>query len=220
MSSPRTGLALVLMAALSAGCADRGAVQMTTRPTPGASQGAGAGERKVVLFRAVVDVDGKPMDEPWSLHLSGLRLFTVAGPADAQLGSRHSFLPGRPGATASDAGWAFLALPPGAYQLVFEGMAMRFSMAGSQYIGSEAVPIARSPPSAFVVAPDAGLFYIGTFSFTCHEATSTPDGLKLECTNLSIRDEPQLARRVAQASLGEYGPMQEVPAILEEKHNP
>lgn len=217
MISRKTGFALVLVAALSAGCADQGAVQMTTKPTPATGEGGRAGERRIVLFRAVVDASGKPMDEPWSLHLSGLRLFTVVGPADARLTSRHSFLPGRPDAASSDNGWAFLALAPGAYQLVFEGMAIRFAMAGSQYIDSEAIPIGRSPPSVFVVPPDAGLFYIGTFSFSCREPTSSPDALRLECTNLEIRNEAQLARKIVERSLGEYGPMQEAPAVVEQK---
>ena len=130
MISQRTALALALVAALSAGCADQGAKQMTTRPKPGTSEGGDAAERRVVLFRAVVDVGGEPMDEPWSLHFSGLRLFTVVGPKDARLTSRHSFLPGRPSSAASDNGWGFFALPPGAYQLVFEGNAIRFAMAG------------------------------------------------------------------------------------------
>jgi hypothetical protein len=215
MISQRTGLALALVAALSAGCADQGAKQMATRPKPGASEAGGAGERRVVLFRAVVDVAGEPLEEPWSPHFpSGLRLFTVVGPKDARLTSRRSFLPGRPTSAASDAGWAFLALPPGAYQLVFEGMAIRFAMAGAQFISSEAVPIGRSPPSVFVVPSDASLFYIGTFSFTCHEPTSSPDSLKVECTNLEVRDEAQLARQIAQTSLSQYGPMQEALASV------
>ena len=209
MINQRTALALALIAALSAGCADPSAKQMTTRPQPGTSEGGAAAERRVVLFRAVVDVGGEPMDEPWSLHFSGLRLFTVVGPKDARLTSRRSFLPGRPNSAASDNGWGFFALPPGAYQLVFEGNAIRFAMAGSQYFGSEAVPVGRSPPSEFVVPSEGNLVYIGTFRFACHEPTSAPDALKLECTNLEIRDEAQLARQVAQTSLSQYGHMQE-----------
>lgn len=147
----RTGLVLALVAVLSAGCADQGSKQMVTRPKPDTGEGGGAAERRVVLFRVAVDVDGQPIEEPWSLHFSGLRLFTVVGPKDVSLTSRHSFLPGRPTSAASDEGWAFLALAPGSYQLQFEGMAIRFAMAGSQYISSEAVPIGRSPSSVLVV---------------------------------------------------------------------
>jgi hypothetical protein len=204
-----TGLALALIAVLSAGCAEQGTRQMVIKPKPGTSEGGGAAERRVVLFRAEVEVDGEPMEEPWSLQWSGLRLFTIVAPKDARLTYRHSFLPGRPDAASSDAGWGFLALPPGAYQVAFEGTAMRFAMAGAQDFSSEAVPVARSPPSAFVVPPDANLIYIGTFSFTCHEPRSRPDALKIECTVLEVRDEAELARQIAQTALSKYGPMQE-----------
>jgi len=216
MSNERTWLVFALVAALSAGCTDQGVKQMVTKPRPGTSEGAGAVQRRVVLFRAQLDVDGEPMDEPWTLHWSGLRLFTIVGPKDARLTSRRSFLPGRPTAAASDEGWAFLALPPGAYQLAFEGMAIRFSMAGAQFTSTEAVPIGRSPASVFVVPSDASSIYIGTFSFMCHEPTSGSDALKLECTSLEIRDDAKLARQIAQTSLSKYGPMQEALASAPE----
>ncbi len=198
-----------LVALLSAACADQGVKQMVAKPKPFAAEGAGSAERRVVLFRGVVDIEGTPMEGPWSFHFNGLGLFTVVGAKPANLTRLHSFLPGRPSAPASDDGWAFLALPPGTYQLVFEGTAIRFALAGAQYYSSEAVPIGRSPPSVFVVSPDAGLIYIGTFSFTCHEPTSRPDALKLECTALEIRDEAQQARQIAQTSLSQYGALQE-----------
>lgn len=202
-----------MVVALSAGCADPGVKEMVAKPKPFTGEGASSAERRVVLFRAVVEIDGKPMEEPWSLHFSGLGLFTVVGPKDASRTSRRSFLPGRPDAVASDAGWAFLALPPGTYELLFEGTAIRFALAGAQDVSSEAVPIGRSPPATFVVPPDAGLIYIGTFSFTCHEPTSHPEALKAECTAFEIRDEAPDARKIAQTSLGKYEPMQEMLAL-------
>jgi hypothetical protein len=135
---------LALVAVLSAGCADSGVKQMVTRPKPIASDGANSAERRVVLFRAVVDIEGSAMEEPWSLHFSGLGLFSVVGPKGANLTSAHSFLPGRPNAASSDEGWAFVALPPGTYQLLFEGTAIQFALPGAQYFASEAVPIGRS----------------------------------------------------------------------------
>jgi hypothetical protein len=208
MSSGRTWLALALVAVLSGGCADQGVKQMTTKPKAGASEAGAAPERRVALFRVIIEVDGEPMDEPWTLHWSGLRLFTIVAPKDAQLASRHSFLPGRPSAAAGDEGWGFVAVPPGAYQLVFEGMAIRFAMTGARFIGSEAVPIGRSPPSTFAVPSDANLIYIGTFTFACHQPNG-PDAVKLECASLEIRNEAQRARQIAQTSLDKYGPLQE-----------
>jgi hypothetical protein len=216
--SRRTGWALGLAVALSAACADQGTRQLTTRPVPVAGEGEGAAQRKVVLFRAVVDADGRPLDGPWTLHLSGLRLFSVVGPANGRVASRSSFEPGWLDAVSSDDGWAFLALPPGQYELAFEGMAIRFTMPGSQYIGSDAtVPIGRSPPVVFVVPPDARLYYIGTFDFTCERVMNRAESLRLECTNLAIRNEAELARQVAQRSLNEYGPMQEAAAAPAEQ---
>jgi hypothetical protein len=210
----RTGWVLGLALAFSGGCADQGLEQLAKRPASGAAEGAGAAQRKVVLFRVALDAGGKSMDAPWSLHLTGLRLFAVVGPADAGLSARNSFEPGWPDAVSSDNGWAFVALPPGAYQLAIEGTAMRFTMAGSQYVASDALmPIARSPPVRFIVPPDPGLFYIGTFNFTCERVMSNAESLRLECRNLEISNEAELARQVAQKSFGEYGAMRELSAV-------
>lgn len=207
------GLALALVAALGAGCAQQRPAPMTSRPP--AAPANGISERKVVLFRAVLNVDGTQMDEPWSLHLSGMRLFTVVGPADARLASQDSFLPGQLGATAAGAGWAFVALPAGAYQLQFEGTAIRFAMAGSRYNSTDGVAVGRSPPSVFVLPADGSLFYIGTFSFACQHLTRGMDPERLECASLTINDETQLAQQIARGALDEYGPMQGVPAAVD-----
>jgi len=205
----KSGLAFALIAGLLAGCTEHDTTQMVIRPKLSASESGGASQRRVVLFRAVVDENGTPMEEPWALHISGLRLFAIVAPKGAQLSSWRGVLPGRPDSLSSDAGWGFVALPPGEYQLAFEGMAIRFAMAGADYVSAEAVPIGRSPPSAFVVPADANLIYIGTFSFTCHEPSSRPDALKLECTSLEISNEAQLARKIGESSLSKYGPLQE-----------
>lgn len=196
----------MLVAALAIGCADQSIKQMTTRPNP--TEGGGD-ERRVVLFRVAVDVGDEAMEDPWGVHWSGLRLSTVVGPAGAKLTSLHSFLPGRPDAASSDNGWGFVALPPGEYQLVFEGNAMRFAMVGAQYYGLEALPVARSPPAIFAVPADGNLVYIGTFAFKCEQPTSSPDSLKLECKTLEVRDETKAAQQIAQTSLVKYGPMRE-----------
>jgi len=213
MDSERTCLILALAAILLVGCSDQGIKQMTTRPAAGTNQAGGGAERRVALFRVIIDVDGEPMDEPWTLHWSGLRVFTVVAPWGARLTSRQSFLPGRPNAAAADDGWGFVAVPPGAYQLVFEGMAIRFAMAGAQFVSSEAVSFGRSPPSIFNVPGDANLIYIGTFDFACHRPLDSRDDLKLECTSLEIRNEAPRARQIAQTSLEKYGPLQEVLAL-------
>jgi len=203
----RTALTVVLAAMVTMGCADKGIKQMTTRPKP--PDGGSGDERRVVLFRAVIDVGEEAMEDPWGVHWSGLRLFTVVGPAGAKLASLHSFLPGRPDAASSDNGWGFVALPPGEYQLVFEGNAMRFAMPGAQFYGLEALPVARTPPALFSVPADANLLYIGTFAFACHEPMGAPESLKLECKTLEVRDEAKAAQQIAQTALAKYGPLQE-----------
>ena len=84
MIGQKTALTFVLVAALAMGCADQSIKQMTTRPKP--AEGA-AEQRRVVLFRAVVDVGEEAMEDPWGVHWSGLRLFTVVGPVGAKLKS-------------------------------------------------------------------------------------------------------------------------------------
>ncbi len=211
------GLALALVAALAAGCAQQRTAPMTSRPPVAAANGSG--ERKVVLFRAVLDVDGTQMDEPWSLHLSGMRLFTVVGPADASLASQDSFLPGQLGATAAGAGWAFVALPAGAYQLQLEGTAIRFAMAGSQYNSTDGVAVGRSPASVFVLPADGSLFYIGTFSFGCQHLTRGMDPVRLECASLTINDETQLAQQVASGRAQRvWADARGTRSVVEQKH--
>jgi hypothetical protein len=214
-SRRRVGLALAFIALVAAGCAQQSTAPMTTRPP--ATAGSASAERKVVLFRVVLDVDGKQLDEPWSLHLNGLRLFTVVGPADASLAALDSFLPGQLGATAASDGWAFVALPAGAYQLQFEGAAIHFAMAGAQYNNTDAVAFGRSPPSVFVLPADGSLFYIGTFSFSCQQLARGMDSARLECKTLRIDDETQLAQPIARLTFDAYGPMRRLPAAIVEQ---
>jgi hypothetical protein len=210
----RSGWALALVIALSAGCADQGSGLLTKRPPPGAVEGTAGAPRKVVLFRVVAEADGVPLDAPWMVHWSGLRLSAVVGPANARLDSLTPIEPGLLDAVSSDNGWGFVALPPGGYQLAFEGTAIRFNMPGSHFDPSDmAIPVGRSPPSVFVVPPDAQLFYIGTFRFSCERMVDRTESLRLECAHLEIRNEIDAAREVAQRSLGVYGPPVEVPAV-------
>ena len=204
------GLALALVATLTTSCADPRVVQMTSRPPVAASDGSS--QRKVVLFRVVLDIGGRELDDPWSLHLSGMRMFTVVGPANASLASQESFLPGQLGANAASAGWGFVALPAGAYQLQFEGTAIRFTMAGSQFDTTNGVATGRSSPAVFVLPSDGSLFYIGTFKFGCQQLSPGIDPVRFECASQSINDESEQARQVGRLAFDEYGPMQHVPA--------
>jgi hypothetical protein len=210
----RSAWALALGVALSAGCADQGADLLTKRPPPGAAEGTAAPQRKVVLFRVAVEADGVPLDAPWTVHWSGLRLFVVVGPANARLGSLTAVEPGPLDAASSDNGWGFVTLPPGGYQLAFEGTAIRFNMPGSHFTPSDmAMPVGRSPPTVFAVPPDAQLFYIGTFRFSCERVIDRSESLRLECAHLEIRNEIEPAREVANRSLADYGPPAEAPSV-------
>ena len=215
MINYRTALVLAVIAALSAGCAESGVKKMVTMPRACQTEGAGAACPVVVMFRAAVDLDGKAMQAPFSAFHSTLFL-TAVGPTDAVLTPGHGILPGRLDSTARDAGWAFLALPPGPYQLAFEGVGVRFAMSGAQLIVMAGAPIGLSIPSVFVVPPDVRLIYIGTFSLTCHKAAGKRGALSAECTSLVVRDESELARRIAQTTLNDFGPMQEGSASVRE----
>jgi len=145
-------------------------------------------------------------------------MFTGVGAADASMASQDSFVPGQLSTSAASAGWAFVALPAGAYQLELEGTAIRFTMDGAQFDIANGVAITRSPPAVFVLPGDGNLFYIGTFTFGCQQLSYGIDPVRFECTNLSINDETQLAQPVGRLGFDEFGPMQTVPAVVEEKH--
>jgi hypothetical protein len=206
----RTALVLTLIAALSAGCAEPGAKQITTMPRTSTSAEAGAAHRAVVMFRAVVDVDGKLVQEPFSPFHSMLFLTSV-GPKDAILTPGHGLLPGRFDSTAdSNAGWAFLALPPGTYQFAFEGLGVRFVMTGARQVIIGGAPIGLSSAAVFVVPHDVRAIYIGTFSLRCHKGEGFRGAPSAECTSLELRDESELAREIAQTTLSQFWPLQEL----------
>jgi hypothetical protein len=210
----KSGWALALVVALSGGCADPGKDLLTKRPPPSTAEGGAAAQRKVVLFRLLVEAGGVPLDAPWTVHWSGLRLFTVVGPANARLGSLTPVEPGALDTSSSDNGWAFVALPPGGYQLAFEGTAVRFSMPGAHYTPSDmAMPVGRSPPVVFAVPSDPQLFYIGTFRFGCERMMDRTESLRLDCAQMDIRSEVEGAREVARRALADYGAPAEVPAV-------
>ena len=215
MINHRTALVLTMIAAPSAGCAESGVKKMVTMPKACPTEATGAACPAIVMFRAAVDLDGKVMQAPFSAFHSTLFL-TAVGPKDTVLTPGHGILPGRLDSTALDAGWAFLALPPGPYQLALEGLGVRFTMSGAQLIVMAGAPIGLSIPSAFVVPPGVRLIYVGTFGLTCHKADGKRGALSAECTTLAVRDESELARQIAQTSLSEFGPMQEVAASVPE----
>ena len=213
MINHRVALVLAVLAALSAGCAGSEVKKMVTMPRTCQTEGVGAACPVVVMFRATVDLDGKAMQAPFSAFHSPLFL-TAVGPKDTVLTPGHGILPGRLDSTAGDAGWAFLALPPGAYQLAFQGLGVRFAMSGAQLTVMAGAPIGLSIPYVFVVPPDVRLIYIGTFSLTCHKPGRKQGALSAECTTLEVRDESELARQIAQTALSESGPMQKVSASV------
>ena len=191
-----TSLQLIALAILAASCATS-TMQMTSLPEAG-----GAGD-VVVLFRVTVDEDGKSV--PAMLSPSPRwkwRLQVNVGPTSRSLDTGRTFNSGQLEATAQEAGWGFLTLPPGAHQLAFAAYRTRFAMPGAQ---RGALGFGQSQGADLQVPRDAGLLYVGTFSFTCQRLNRWWAYAERECTRLEIRDEKPLAREVAAGSLGRFG---------------
>ena len=70
-----------------------------------------------------------------------------------------------------------------------------------------ALGFGQSGASQLEVPADTALLYIGTFGFSCHKADRWWGYVEHECTGLELRDEDELARQVASASLSRFGPM-------------
>jgi hypothetical protein len=170
---------------------------MTSLPKEG-----GSGD-VVVLFRVAVDEDGRSM--PAMLSPSprwNWRLQVNVGPTSHPLDTGRTFTAGQLDAAAQEAGWGFVTLSPGAYQLAFAAYRTRFEMPGAQ---RGALGFGQSQGSELEVPRDAGLIYIGTFSFTCQRLNRWWAYAERECTRLEIHDEETLAREVATAALHRFG---------------
>ena len=197
-------LQLVAVAALTAACAGS-TKQMTSLPRTGADAGGA-----VVLFRVAVDEDGKPVQAMLSTSPRWKWRYRVnVGPTSHPLDTGRTFGAGQLDAASIEAGWGFLTLPPGAYQLAFAAYRTRFTMHGAQ---RAALGFGQSQGSQLEVPADAALLYIGTFGFTCKRVNRWWAYEEHECTALEIRDEEELARQVASTSLNRFGTMRAAPA--------
>lgn len=202
-TSLRTGLLLILMGTLAAACA-HGTKEMTSLPKEGTASGAGNAHATVVLFRVAVDSDAQPIearlstDPRWKWHL----LINV-GPTGHALDTSDAFHAGQLDARAMDAGWGFVTLRPGTYELAFAAHRTRFKMPGAQ---RAALGFGQSSASRLELPSGADLLYVGTFGFTCHKVDRWWAYVERECTQLEVRDDEQLARQVAAASLSRFGP--------------
>ena len=201
----RTGFALILIATLAVGCA-HGTKQLTSLPKEGdASRGSGA-PGTVVLFRLTVDDEGKPGQATLSTLPRWKQHYLVnVEPIGHRLDAGRAFDAGQLDPMSREAGWGFLTLPPGTYQLAFAAHRTRFTMSGAQ---RAALGFGQSGAAQLQVPATANLLYIGTFGFTCHKVDRWWGYVDRECTKLALRDEQELARRVASTSLGGFGPMQ------------
>jgi hypothetical protein len=190
-----TTLQLVVLATIAAACASTR--QMTSLPKEGS-----AGD-VVVLFRVAADEDGRSVPSMlsrsprWTWHLQ-----VNVGPTSHPLSTGRTFSAGQLDAAAQEAGWGFVTLPPGSYQLAFAAYRTRFTMPGAQ---RGALGFGQSQASELEVPRDAGLLYIGTFRLTCQRLNRWWAYAERECMRLEIRDEETLAREVVTASLGRFG---------------
>jgi len=193
-------MALMLIAALAMACADS-TKRMTTLPS---EAGKGDVRGAVVLFRVAVESDGKPeqatlsIARRWKWHL-----LVNVGPQGRALDVGNAFAPGQLD-RARDAGWGFVTLPPGRYQLAFAAYRTRFALPGAHVtmLGK-----GQTGASQFDVPADATLLYVGTFDFSCHRVDRSLAYVDYECNTLQVRDEQELARQVAASSLSRFEPL-------------
>jgi len=193
---------LILIAALAVACASD-TKRMTTLPGGAAASAPKDGRGAVVLFRVAVASD----DKPGQATLSSVprfkwHLLVNVGPPGDPLSTGKAFAAGQLDPAARDAGWGFLTLPPGMYQLAFSAYRTHFTLPGAQ---NSALGFGQTSASRVEVPADTELLYIGTFDFTCHKITRFTAYFEHECTTLELLDEEKLAREVAAASLSRFG---------------
>jgi hypothetical protein len=204
-------LPLIAIITLAVACADS-TTRMTSLPNEGRPQRKGDVRGTVVLLRIAKEDDGKALKQAtlstlprWKAHL----LINV-GPVGHPLDAGQAFGAGQLDSVSRDAGWAFVTLPPGTYQLAFAAYRTRFAIPGSR---RAALGFGQSGASQLEVPGAATLLYVGTFSFTCHGVDLWWAYVERECTKLEVRDERDLARQVAATSLSRFGPMQTALAL-------
>jgi hypothetical protein len=212
-----TSFALFAIAVLVVACA-ASTKRMTSLPTEGGAQRQGEAPSTVVLFRVITGNGGEPAGATlstlpkWKWHY----LVNVGLPGHA-LETGRAFGAGQLDTTVREAGWGFLTLPAGTYQLAFAAYRTRFAMPGAQ---RAALGFGESGASQFEVPAASSLLYVGTFDFTCHNADRWWGYFEHECTKLEVRDERDLALQVASASLSRFGPMQTALASIRSVEQP
>ncbi len=200
----RASLLFIVLVTVAMACADS-VTRMTSLPREAGAQRKGDVRGAVVLFRVAVESDGQAVQATlssiprWRWHY-----LVNVGPAGHPLDPGKAFASGQLDSDSRDAGWGFVTLPPGAYQLAFAAYRTRFALPGAQHA---ALGFGQSGASQLDVPADAGLLYIGTFGFACHKVDRWWGYVEHECTKLELRDEEELARQVASASLSRFGPM-------------
>jgi hypothetical protein len=198
---------LAIAIALVAACAD-GSKKVTTLPTQTDPSRTNETRRAVALFRIAVDEDGQsvpgiPSTAPrWKWHYR-----VNIGGADKPLDSDTAFAAGQIDAATGTAGWGFVTVPPGTYQLAFAAFRTRFAMPGAR---RESLGYGQSSAARVDVPADADLLYIGTFAFQCHKADRWWGYTEHECTHLLVSNEEELARDVASTHLNHVGPLRTV----------
>lgn len=203
-------LPLIAITTLAAACADSTS-RMTSLPSEGGAQHKGDIRGTVVLLRVAREDGGKALQATFStLPRWKSPVLINIGPMGHPLDSGQAFAAGQLDSASRAAGWAFVTLPPGTYQLALAAHRTRFAMPGSQ---RAALGFGQSGASQLEVPAAATLLYVGTFSFTCHEVDRWWAYVERECTKLEVHDERELALQVASASLSRFGTMQTALAL-------
>jgi hypothetical protein len=204
MRSVRACLSLIVLVSVAIACADS-SKRMTTLPSETAVHGKGEVRGAVVLFRVAVQSDGKPAQATLSsIPRFKWHLLVNVGPPGHPLDTGKAFASGQLDPALREAGWGFVTLPPGTYQLAFAAYRTRFTLPGAQLT---TLGFGQTGASQFDVPTDTTSLYIGTFDFSCHKVTRSLAYVDHECDTLEVRDEDELAHQIAATSLSRFEPM-------------
>ena len=194
----------MLIAIFAAACADS-TKRMASLPSEGTQHKEDV-RGTVVLFRLASDSSGGSVQATlstlprWKWHY-----LVNVGATRQPLDAGRAFGAGQLDSISRDAGWGFVTLPPGIYQIAFAAHRTRFVMPGAQ---RAALGFGQSGGAQLEVPADATIVYVGTFGFSCHNVDRWWGYVEHECTKLEVRDERELALQVASGSLSRFGPMQ------------
>ena len=184
--------------------------------------------KSIVLLRLKADMNGKPLDPFAGYGRNGFRLELANIDESEYLNSIDNVF--SPTQKARDNGWIYLVLDPGTYYLsvippgskqTFPAVARNtYSVqdaygwcrrtypgghsANSKSVSTKLVPI---PPFWFHVPAGSPVVYVGSLSVSCMGREKKFSSYISECSEITVTNESDSAKKIAQSSFRQYGTM-------------